>query len=1098
MAITLHARARRWAATGVAALGVIGAACAGGPLWTIGAEDRSTREFALAPGDYARFADDGDFAVGRSNPARDWPCIQPGPDDGWAGSRPHVFTIAFGVASLPKTGSCTLTIWLADTHSTAPPGLRIAVNGHAFDRATPAGSGDGSLEDPARGRPARIAVGFPARDLRIGGNEITVTTLRGSWMLYDAIRLDAPGVRSAPSPSTRVTGAHADQALLRSPSGPVQPITMDVRRYGAPTPARLRLGGISQSVMLKDGLTRVRLSVPPAKKAKVVPARLEMPNGHVEWSGSVSLKPVRPWTLYLLPHSHVDIGYTAQQSDVLIKQCANLEAAIDLARKSAGYPAGARFKWNAEVLWAVDAYLKQATPEQRRAMVDAVSRGWLEMDALYGNELTALCRPEELVRLVGVSARIARETGRPIDTAMISDVPGYTWGIIPVLADAGVRYFSFGPNQGDRIGFTAKPWADKPFYWLSPAGDTKVLCWMAGTAYSWFHSQTLAQKGAAPILDYLGRLDREGYPYDMVQVRYTVNGDNGPPDVTLSDTVKAWNERYASPRIVVATTSEMFRAFEAQYAKKIPSFRGDFTPYWEDGAASSARETALNRASAERLSQAETLWAMRRPAAAYPASDVEDAWRNVILYDEHTWGAYNSISEPDSPFVKGQWAVKQAFALDADRQSRRLLDAGLAPVGVPATDSVDVFNTSSWDRSDLVTLPAAMSRAGDRVLDAGGEPAPSQRLASGELAFLARNVPAFGAIRYRVTAGNPPAGEARAVGSTLHAAGIDVDLDPATGNISRLSLAGDNLAGKLNDYIYVPGRDPKDAVTSGAPTIAVIDSGPLVAAIEVRSEAPGADGLVRVIRVVDGLRRVDIANTLDKRAVRAKEGVHFGFAFNVPRGVVRLDTPWAVVRPETDQLPGACKNWFTVQRWVDVSGASSGVTLATPDAPLVEVGGITAELPSIAHLAPTQTILSYVMNNYWHTNYKADQSGPTTFRYALWPHGPFDALATAQFGMGVSRPLLVAPAAGPKPNPFALRLDPPSAVVESLYPSEDGKGWMIRLFGASGRPAGVRLRWPDAKDHSVYRSDPSEQRGARVHGEAPAPAWGLVTLRAQM
>lgn len=38
-------------------------------------------------------------------------------------------------------------------------------------------------------------------------------------------------------------------------------------------------------------------------------------------------------------------------------------------------------------------------------------------------------------------------------------------------------------------------------------------------------------------------------------------------------------------------------------------------------------------------------------------------------------------------------------------------------------------------------------------------------------------------------------------------------------------------------------------------------------------------------------------------------------------------------------------------------------------------------------LPRTQTFFSYVMNNYWHTNYKADQDGPVTFRYALRPHG---------------------------------------------------------------------------------------------------------------
>ena len=55
---------------------------------------------------------------------------------------------------------------------------------------------------------------------------------------------------------------------------------------------------------------------------------------------------------------------------------------------------------------------------------------------------------------------------------------------------------------------------------------------------------------------------------------------------------------------------------------------------------------------------------------AYPATQFYEAWRNVILYDEHTWGAYNSVSAPDLDFVRAQWKYKQAYALDADTQSR--------------------------------------------------------------------------------------------------------------------------------------------------------------------------------------------------------------------------------------------------------------------------------------------------------------------------------------------------------------------------------------------------------------------------------------------
>ena len=34
------------------------------------------------------------------------------------------------------------------------------------------------------------------------------------------------------------------------------------------------------------------------------------------------------------------------------------------------------------------------------------------------------------------------------------------------------------------------------------------------------------------------------------------------------------------------------------------------------------------------------------------------------------------------------------------------------------------------------------------------------------------------------------------------------------------------------------------------------------------------------------------------------------------------------------------------------------------------------------HIQPSQMFYSYAMNNHWFTNYKAEQDGPTMFRYA--------------------------------------------------------------------------------------------------------------------
>src|SRR4029079_2517101 len=103
---------------------------------------------------------------------------------------------------------------------------------------------------------------------------------------------------------------------------------------------------------------------------------------------------------------------------------------------------------------------------------------------------------------------------------------------------------------------------------------------------------------------------------------------------------------------------------------------------------------------------------------------------------------------------------------------------------------------------------------------------------------------------------------------------------------------------------------------------------------------------------------VEIIDTVDKEraAIPAKPGdwhfaqtggkesVNFAFCFKVPDGRVQLDIPLGVMRPEAQQIAGSCKNWFTVSRWLEVANDEVGVTWVTMDAPLVELGGITANL----------------------------------------------------------------------------------------------------------------------------------------------------------
>jgi len=921
-----------------------------------------------------------------------------------------------------------------------------------------------------------------------------------------------------PAPNRVEVQCHGVPALLRDEGRLVQPIEVAVRYpYAETVDATVQIAD-SEPVAVKLSLGTHVVEVPPlpaVQRETPIDVTIKIA-GHTV-SGNVVLRPVRHWELWFLPHSHNDIGYTHVQTEVERKQWQYLDEAVALARRTADYPPGARFKWNAEVMWAVDSYLKQASPDKRTEFIDAVRRGWIGLDALYGNELTGLCRPEELFRLTDCARRVAAEHDLTIDTAMISDVPGYTWGIVPALAHSGVKYFSIGPNHIHRIGFTLDEWGDRPFYWTSPSGREKVLCWMAGHAYSWFHPGLMGTiKGVKTqaFFEYLDELADGDYPYDMVQVRYSIAGDNGPPDPDLPEFVKQWNAKYAWPRMVIATNSELMHEFEGRYGEQLPEVRGDFTPYWEDGAASSARETALARNAAERLVQAEAIWAMLGPAA-YPDTELYGAWRDVILYNEHTWGAHCSISQPDSQFTLDQWKIKQAFAVDADKKSHDLLSAAVAGVRSSAEKAVafDVYNTCSWPRTDLVILPDEMAVAGNVVKTPDGQAIPSQRLAGGQLAFLAKDVPPFGARRFLLEPGAAVGtGNAMAEGSMLRNRDIRIQVDEKTGAIASLTWAGANvdLAGKgdvgLNGYSYVAGRDPKDPEAAGPATIRVVDRGPLVASLAVECDAPGCHKLVRHLRVVDGAPQVDLTNVVDKTQVRTPESVHFGFAPNVPGGVMHMDIPWAVIRPEQDQLPGACKNYFTIGRWLDVSNDDFGLTWATADAPLVEVGAITVDVPGplrtdgwIRHIKPTQTFYSYVMNNYWETNYKASQEGAARFRYSLRPHGSFDSAAAARFGIEQSQPLVVVPADPQSPlRKSMLRVEPDEVIVTLLKPTMDGRALLLRLVNAGEKPAAARVNWIDPKPTRVSLSSPFEKPGEPITQPIQIPPSGIVTLRAEL
>jgi alpha-mannosidase len=792
---------------------------------------------------------------------------------------------------------------------------------------------------------------------------------------------------------------------------PMQALTITVLHFGAPQKMTVTANGhINKQFWVKNGINSFDLPIPAYTKpgSATVYAKL----GDLVVNKTIPVKPVIHRDIYLVHNSHNDIGYSNTQEEVEQIQDKNIRDALHLIDKTKNYPEGSRFVWNVESLWAVENFLNSCTPAEKARFIADVRDRRIGLSAMYANILSGLCTPEEMNWIVLYADSLRKTYHVPINTAMMTDIPGLSWSMVHALASNGVHYFSNGPNyvqgmadMGDRIGYTLKALGDKPFWWKSSSGNDSILFWTAGKGYSSWHGTPIGgvfDRGPKKIANYMNELDEKKYPYSIVQWRYNIVSDNGPVDSTISDFVRQWNEKYESPRLILSNVADVFTALEKKYGKVIPVFSGDFTPYWEDGAYSTAREEAENRLLSEKILQLENI--SKQQNKNINPHWLYEAKRDVVMFHEHTWGAYNSISEPDAPFVIHQWNYKKRF-VDSAKYYTDKIEAAL----FPQTDNPSaliVYNSLGWSRTSYVEMDWPSALTGNTLVDEKGNFVPVQKLASGKMVFMT-DVPAAGKASYRF-------------GPMVKRAPVKADYiayttNTNTGAINYLSALGRNWVdtGKyaLGEAIYVKGLDPANHFFTVAKKERLLDSGNIVKQEKVNCTLEGTNSVNYVITQFNGTNDLQIAVTIDKKAIRDKEAIHIALPFLIENPEVKIGMDNSYITPEKGQIPGSNKDFYSVQRWLDVSNKDYGVTISSPEGALFEVGDMVDEREVNEGTKlwkkenhSSATIFLYAMNNYWHTNSKADQDGKVTFNIYLHFHKQFDLKEAQRFGEEMSEP----------------------------------------------------------------------------------------------
>lgn len=258
-------------------------------------------------------------------------------------------------------------------------------------------------------------------------------------MVLDAVTFEASApVKSAPAGAgISLFAAESEPALIygRTQDELLHPVTLDIANWNAkPRKAAWSYDGkAGGELKLAPGLNRVQVGIPEGYDGRRVRFALKTPDG--DRSVETEILPAERWTVYLVQHTHTDIGYTKPQTEILTEHLRYIDYAIEYCEATADYPDDAKFRWTCEASWAVREWLRIRPAEQVERFLRFVKNGQIEVTAMFFN-MSELSGENAYKTFLAPIARF-HELGIPVETAMQDDVNGVAWCLADYLPISG-------------------------------------------------------------------------------------------------------------------------------------------------------------------------------------------------------------------------------------------------------------------------------------------------------------------------------------------------------------------------------------------------------------------------------------------------------------------------------------------------------------------------------------------------------------------------------------------------------------------------------------------------------------------------------------
>ncbi len=736
-------------------------------------------------------------------------------------------------------------------------------------------------------------------------------------------------------------------------------------------------------------------------------------------------------TLYLVPHSHTDVGYSHDPLAALELHDRFLDRAARLCEETRGYPDGSRFRWTVEVFSSALHWWENRGEDERRRLCGCLQRGEIDIGARYLNG-TELYSPEDVEWENGELERLVSLTGYRPRTAIQNDVNGFPLAFARSLAAAGVESVMMGLNT--TMGHSPFPRCSA-FRW-DVGGGRRLLAWN-GWIYNriktYCHLDELADKFHEALELFLASLPKD-YPFDFAMTSATV-GDNVGPFVKLPEQVRRFNERSGGLQLRIATFAEFAAALRVQ-ARHLPTYAGHWPDFWTFGAGSMPQMVGMVRRAQRRLRLIERFREKGWANESGGSLTLGRARRALAYACEHTYDSHTSSGEEcgssDALRQKAQIVVDASTAETASMVLLRDHLAAMAatrpkePVSVLVANPHDHALTLDYITDRKGMLAFACSRQPEHLFQFDREPTVEALEKSG----------GFGVRGIRATAGSmtcapltelarPETVEIKAGTEeyVLHAGtallrltrapalspvswqpspGVEC-LDPGSSfppfALIEEDPAADFQVGGMKDM------DPSDAAWNPALTFHREQVPAKIAKVDCRNR--GVSKELRIEYAHDLWRAMafrldprmpgtlDISSEFRFNADPARRAYYFALPLKLPgEGDCEYwaDNCGTWFRAETDQLPGTCNSFYQACRGVAVSRGGHTLYIASSDSTLFQFGGFTfGQLPSTRLQRKKPFVALWIYNNYWGTNFPSYFPGKARMRFRLqWRCEAFD------------------------------------------------------------------------------------------------------------